>query len=141
MARATSGGGEVFAEGDLGELSIGGAVVGWVRLHVSRGAVTWERDRWWRLSIDREQWLDIDEWTLDGLGRLRYDRLQGGPASAFDYMHRGEYQVLASQLPIEARASSNSDDEITVQLRWLRGDERIQALEELDRAQSEPPAQ
>ena len=78
MARATSGGGEVFAEGDLGELSIGGAVVGWVRLHVSRGAVTWERDRWWRLSIDREQWLDIDEWTLDGLGRLRYDRLQGG---------------------------------------------------------------
>lgn len=131
---------ESILGGDLGELSLDGAVLGWVHFRVYRGGVMWEPRRWWRLSREPEPWVEIEEWILDESGRIHYNRDHGGPASAFNDSHRGEYSLLTSQLKAEVLPASDPFDEVTVELRWLRDPERIEKLAELDGWHPDSPA-
>lgn len=140
MERCADSSEESVFNGDLGELALDGVVLGWVHFHVYPGGVVWEPKRWWRLSREPEPHIEIEEWILVGAGRLAYNRDQSGPASAFDDAHRGKYALLTSQVKTKQAPTSDPLDEVTVALRWLRGEERLRKLAELDSWQPGPPA-
>jgi hypothetical protein len=140
VKRDANSGKELVFDGDLGELTLNGVVLGWVHFHVYPGGVVWEPKRWWALSREPEAYVEIKEWILVGAGRFAYNRDRSGPASAFEEAHRGEYALLKSQLTTGQAPPSDPLDEVTVALRWLRGEERLHKLAALDSWQPDPPA-
>ena len=139
MERDTDSGEESVFDGDLGELTLDGVVLGWVHFHVYPGGVGGNQSAGGGFLENRSRTLRSRSWISVGADESPTTVTSSGPASAFDDAHRGEYALLTSQLKTE-QAPSDPLDQVTVALKWLRGEERLHKLAELDSWQPDPPA-
>ena len=141
MERDTDSGEESVFDGDLGKLREHWTAWCWAGCTFTSTPAGWcgNQSAGGGFLENRSRTYEIEEWISVGAGRIPYNRDQSGPASAFDDAHRGEYALLTSQLKTE-QAPSDPLDEVTVALKWLRGEERLHKLAELDSWQPDPPA-